>query len=359
MTTDLVTWLDTAEPDAVTAAAGPKMGSLAELGRAGFGVPRGFAVTTAAYALHVGASGLDLLADRVLAGVRDPHRQEAVEAASARIRGAFEEVDVIEPVAAAVVECYGELCDRSSRPQVPAAVRSSATGEDSASASFAGVFDTHLGVSGSGRVVEAVRSCWASLFTGRAIRYRLEHGLSHRRTPMGVGVVELVNARSSGVAFSVHPVTGKRDRMVIEANWGWGEAVVRGLVTPDRVEVGKDDRRVLRHEVAAKEFLSVLDGRAGRVAEVPMPERLRKRAVLDEEEIGCVVDAVLAIERHYGHPVDVEWVIDRDRVPGGQVTIVQARPITVQPRSGTVAAWDPVAYAAKYAFGSGAGRPCR
>ncbi|MGW5094989.1 PEP/pyruvate-binding domain-containing protein [Streptomyces nodosus] len=356
MRTGLVTWLDKAEPDAVTAAAGPKTGCLAELGRAGFSVPRGFAVTTAAYALHVGTSGLDVLADRVLADVRDPRRQEALEAASARIRGAFEEVDVVEPVAAAVVECYAELCERSSHPRLPVAVRSSAAGEDSGSTSFAGVFDTYLGVSGSGRVVEAVRSCWASLFTGRAIRYRLERGLSHRETPMGVGVVELVDARSSGVAFSVHPVTGRRDRMVIEANWGWGEAVVRGLVTPDCVEVDKDDRRVLRHEVAAKEFLSVYDGRAGGVVEVPMPERLRDRAVLDGEELGCVVDAVLQIERHYGHPVDVEWVIDRDRGPGGPVTVVQARPITVQPRGEAVAPWDPVAYAAKYAFGGGAGR---
>ncbi|MFF9123599.1 PEP/pyruvate-binding domain-containing protein [Streptomyces sp. NPDC014889] len=354
--TDLVIWLDTAEPGAVTSAAGPKMGSLAELGRAGFGVPRAFAVTTAAYTSHVGASGLDALADQVLAGVRDPHRQQALETASARIRKAFEDVDVIGPVAAAVAECYGELCHRSSHPRVPVAVRSSATGEDSAGASFAGVFDSYLGVSGAGRVVEAVRSCWASLFNERAISYRLAHGLSHRETPMGVGVVELVDARSSGVAFSAHPVTGKHDRMVIEANWGWGEAVVQGLVTPDCVEVGKDDRRVLRHEVATKEFVSAFDDRAGRVVEMPMPEGLRNRAVLDEEQIGCVVDVVLGVERHYGHPVDVEWVIDRDRAPGGQVTIVQARPITFQPRSGTVAAWDPVAYAAKYAFGGGTGR---
>ncbi|MFB7459246.1 PEP/pyruvate-binding domain-containing protein [Streptomyces sp. NPDC056188] len=356
MRTDLVTWLDTADPGAVTSAAGPKMGSLAELGRAGFSVPRAFAVTTAAYALHVGTTGLDVLADQVLAGVRDPHRRPELETASARIRKAFEEADVVEPVATPVAECYAELCHRSSRPRVLVAVRSSATGEDSATMSFAGVFDSYLGVSGAGPVVEAVRSCWASLFTERAISYRLEHGLSHRETPMGVGVVELVDARSSGVAFSAHPVTGKRDRMVIEANWGWGEAVVQGLVTPDCVEVDKDDRRVLRHEVATKEFVSAFDDRAGRVVGMPMPERLRSRSVLDGEQIGGVVDAVLEIERHYGHPVDVEWVIDRDRRPGGRVTIVQARPITFRPQSGTVAAWDPVAYAAKYAFGGGADR---
>jgi pyruvate, water dikinase len=158
-----------------------------------------------------------------------------------------------------------------------------------------------------------------------------------------------VEARSSGVAFSLHPLTGRSDRVVIEANWGWGGAVVQGQVVPDHVEVAKDDRRVLRYDVAAKHVVSAFDRRAGTVTEMPMPPRLRDRPVLDQEQIGQVTTAVLAVERHYGHPVDVEWVIGRRR--GAPVSVVQARPVTGVADPGPPAAWDPVAAATRYAFG--------
>ncbi len=206
------------------------------------------------------------------------------------------------------------------------------------------MFETYLGVSGADRVTEAVRSCWASLYDARALAYRIEHGLDHRSARMAVGVVALVDARSSGVAFSVHPRTGKRDRVVIEANWGWGGALVQGLVVPDRVEVDRDDRRVLRHDVASKDVISAFDEAAGMVAEMPMPPGLRDRAVLDDEQIGQIVAAVLAVEERYGHPVDVEWVLDRS---GGPPWVVQARPVTGLPDREPVTGWDPV----RYAFG--------
>ena len=115
----------------------------------------------------------------------------------------------------------------------------------------------------------------------------------HRDMPMAVGVIELIHARASGVAFSAHPVTGKTDRIVIETSWGWGEAVVQGLVTPDHVEIGKADRRVLRYQVAAKNVVSNFDYAVGRVVETAMPARLVDRRVLDDEQIAAVVDAVL------------------------------------------------------------------
>jgi pyruvate, water dikinase len=171
-----------------------------------------------------------------------------------------------------------------------------------------------------------------------------EHGLDHRSARMAVGVVALVDAGSSGVAFSVHPRTGKRDRVVIEANWGWGGALVQGLVVPDRVEVDRDDGRVLRHDVASKEIISAFDEAAGMVAEMPMPPGLRDRAVLDDEQIGQIVAAVLAVEERYGHPVDMEWVLDRS---GGPPWVVQARPVTGLPDREPATGWDPV----RYAFG--------
>ena len=235
---------------------------------------------------------------------------------------------------------------------MPVAVRSSATGEDAADACFAGIFDTYLGVSGIERVLDAVRNCWGSLFTGRALAYRLRKGISHHAMPIAVGVIELIHARASGVAFSVHPVTGKSDRIVVETSWGWGEAIVQGLVDPDHVEIGKADGRVLKYDVAHKRMVSAFDFAVGAVTEIDMPAKLADRRVLDEEQVGAIASAVRSIEEHYGYPVDVEWVIGRHRRAGDPVCIVQTRPVTVTaaPEEATPATYDPVALAQKYLF---------
>jgi pyruvate,water dikinase len=348
---DAIVWTDEVDPAAATALAGAKMGRLSELLHAGVSVPPGFSVTVAAYRRHCAESGLDDDVDRVLARLGEHPGQLAVEEASRTIRAAFEARPVAPWLAEAITEAYDELSLRCVEVNVPTAVRSSATGEDSSDASFAGIFDTYLGVSGPERVLDAVRSCWGSLFTSRALDYRLQRGRSHHDMPIAVGVIKLVHARASGVAFSVHPVTGKSDRVVVEANWGWGEAVVQGLVTPDHAEVGKSDSRVLRYDVATKKVVSAFDYAAGRVVEVDMPAKLRDRRVLDDEEVCAIVGAVRHIEEHYGYPVDVEWVIDRTRRPGEEVCIVQTRPVTVtvaEPAQAT--GWNPVAMAAKYAF---------
>ena len=347
----LVSWLADLEPDDAIRLGGSKMGRLAELARTGAEVPRAFTVTVEAFAAHMGRSGLDRAVDREMAGL-DGDDPLAVEAVADRVRGAVMSTPLDPGLAALVVDEYEELCDRCSDLNVPTAVRSSATGEDGSDASFAGIFDTFLGVSGPDRVVQAVQACWASLFTARAIAYRARRRISHREMPMAVGVVELVHARSSGVAFSVHPVSGKRDRVVVESNWGWGEAVVQGLVTPDGFEVGKADRRILRRHVNDKKVVSAFDFALGRVTETDMPNRLRGRLSLDDEQLLAVVDAVLAVEAHYGYPVDVEWVIARHRRPGDPVSIVQTRPVTVVEPVRTPA-FDPMSLANKHIFGRG------
>jgi pyruvate,water dikinase len=348
--TGLIAWMDQVAPASALAVAGPKMGRLAELGQSGVRVPCSFAVTVDAFRAHSEEHGLARKADDILSGV-DTADGAAVEGAALQVQAVFRQAPLSDALRRGIVEAYDELSDRCVDLNAPVAVRSSATGEDSGAASFAGAFDTYLGVSGADRVVEAVRGCWASLFTPRATAYRLQQGIDHRDMPMAVGVVELVHARSSGVAFSTHPVTGKRDRVVLEANWGWGEAVVQGLVTPDHVEVGKTDRRVLRYDVASKQVVSAFDYAVGAVTEVPMPARLRDRQVLDDDEVAQIVDAVLRIEEHYGHPVDVEWVVDRHRRAGEPVSIVQTRPVTVVAETEPPKVWDPAGFAAKYAFG--------
>jgi pyruvate, water dikinase len=350
-----IAWLDEVDPARAVACGGAKMGRLAELLASGVQVPQGFAVTVEAYRRHCAESGLDARIDAVLAGLGPDPDDGAVEAASAAIRELFVETPVSESLTARLTEAYEELCLRCVDVNVPVAVRSSATGEDAADASFAGIFDTYLGVSGIERVVDSVRRCWGSLFTARALAYRLRRGISHHEMPIAVGVIELIHARASGVAFSVHPVTGKRDRIVVETSWGWGEAIVQGLVDPDHVEIGKADGRVLRYDVAHKKVVSAFDFAVGAVTEIEMPAKLADRRVLDDEQIGAIAAAVTAIENHYGHPVDVEWVVSRHRRAGDPVCIVQTRPVTtVEPETPAAPAYDPVALAQKYLF---SGRP--
>ncbi len=350
-----VVWVDEVDPADAVALAGSKMGRLTELHRAGVEVPQGFAVTVDAYLRHCAGSGLDTKIESVLGALGGAPTDAEVEAASKEIRALFEATPMAGALAAEITEAYDELSLRCVEVNAPTAVRSSATGEDAADASFAGIFDTYLGVSGAQRVLDAVRQCWGSLFTSRALAYRLRKDISHHAMPIAVGVIELIHARASGVAFSVHPVTGKPDRVVIETSWGWGEAIVQGLVNPDHVEVGKSDGRVLKYDVAHKTVVSSFDFADGRVVEMDMPERLADRKVLDDEQITAVTDAVKAIEEHYGYPVDVEWVISRHRRAGDPVSIVQSRPVTVTaPAAAAPAAYDPVALAQKYVF---SGRP--
>jgi pyruvate,water dikinase len=351
---DAIAWMDAIPPEQAVRVCGAKMGRLAELLKAGLTLPQGFTVTVDAYRQHCAEAGLDQAIDAALAGLGPSATPGQIEAAAQTARTALTSREIDVGLAGLIGDAYEELSARCYDVNVPTAVRSSAIGEDSGTASFAGIFDTYLGVSGEDRVLAAIRQCWASLFSTRAVAYRLRAGTDHRDMPMAVGVIELIHARASGVAFSAHPVTGKTDRIVIETSWGWGEAVVQGLVTPDHIEVGKADGRVLSHQVAAKKVVSAFDYAAGRVVEIDMPARLVDRQVLDDEQIAAVVDAVLAVERHYGYPVDVEWVLDRHRRVGDPVCVVQARPVTVvspvtQPPP---AQWNPAAMAAKYVFGT-------
>jgi pyruvate,water dikinase len=347
-----IVWLDAIDPQRAIRDCGAKMGRLAELLSVGVKVPQGFAVTADAYRRHCAETGLDEVIDAAMGGLGADAGAAAIETAAQAAQTGLTSREMGADLAGLITGAYEELSFRCLGLNVPAAVRSSAIGEDSATASFAGSFDTYLGVCDGDRVLEAVRRCWASLFNARAVAYRLRAGLRHWDMPMAVGVLELIHAQASGVAFSANPVTGKTDRLMIEANWGWGEAVVAGLVTPDHVEVGKADRRTLRYQVATKKVISAFDYAAGRVVESEMPARLVDRRVLDDEQIAAVVDAVLAIERYYGYPVDVEWVLDKYRRAGEPICVVQARPVTLT-STGTnpiPTTWDPVAIATKYAF---------
>lgn len=348
-----ILWLDELD-DSALPSVGSKMARLGQLRHWGLKVPDGFALTRTAYQRFLRESRLDKEIDGRIAKLTDVEDTDTIDLVSKEIRVLFEAAPMPSALLDLISDAYAELCYAMLHLNQPVAVRSSAIGEDGAEASFAGQFDTYLGLSGRDEVIDGVKRCWGSLFTRRGITYRLKNKLSHSDSPMAVCVLELISARSSGVAFSIHPVSGRTDRVVIEGNWGWGEAVVQGIVSPDRVEVGKADARILEYEVGEKLIVSTFDYARGRVVEREMPERWANERVLDKDQIKSIHEAVCTIEDGYEVPVDVEWVVPRSYRRGDPVTIVQTRPETVhgtKAEAGDAPAWDPVAMASKHLFG--------
>lgn len=348
---NVITWIDDVDMDQV-GETGPKVAKLGELQRAGLRVPRGFAVTTAAYQHVVGSGEISEKIDTLLSQANLADELGIGEIAS-QVRQLVEHVEIPTDVAEQIGSAYDRLAERCGESALATAIRSSATGEDAANASFAGQFDSYLGITGRRNVIASVRDCWASLFTERGVAYRLRRGLDHTGCPMAVGVLELIEARASGVAFSVHPVTGRTDRIVMEGSWGWGEAIVGGLVVPDRAEVGKSDSRILDYVVSTKLVMSDFDRAAGAVHEVPVPEEIQNARVLCDAEVLAISAAVHTIEQYFGHAVDVEWVAKPAETDRAEIVIVQARPETVHGTSDAAKpTWDPAGYALKYAFGT-------
>ena len=286
--------LDDAAAD--LAAVGGKGASLARMARAGLPVPRGFHVTTAAYRAFV-ASFRDEI---------DPADPEHAQALFARH-------DVPTPVAEEIRLAYAALGG-----DVAVAVRSSATAEDLPELSFAGQQDTYLNIRGDS-LLDAVKRCWASLWNPRAVTYRDQHGIAHDDLALAVVVQELVDADAAGILFTADPVTGVRDRAVINASWGLGDAVVAGRVTPDTVVVSAGV--VTQSTIGDKAVMTVRTATGSE--DRPTPDALRGRPVLDEKQAVELAALGSGVQKLHGVPVDVEWA-RRD----GTFWIVQARPIT-------------------------------
>lgn len=349
----LMRWVDDVE-ESQHPLIGAKMARLGTLRRLGLLVPDGFAVPAEVFVDVVHRSDIREEIDREIAAIADPGDIVSITAASGRIRQLVEAATIPTDFEASLSDAYEELCFRYGEVDVSVAVRSSAIGEDAAAASFAGQYESYLGVCGTEAVLVAIRRAWSSLFVSRALVYRLERRQHFAQTPMGVGVLRLVPARCAGIAFSAHPVTGARDRIVIEGSWGWGEAVVQGRVQPDHIEVDKGDGRILTSVIADKRIISAFDSAAGQITERPMPARFRTAPCLTQEMVDAIREATCTAERHFCRPVDIEWVVERGWRSGNAVTIVQVRPITALPDSPCgheVPKWDPLSYAGKYGLG--------
>ncbi len=306
------------------ATVGGKGASLGELLRAGIRVPTGFAVTTAAFRQTVEHLTIDGEPIPARAASLDPADAAALAAETARIREVLESAPPPDEVADAVTAAYAALCEECGDPDLPVAVRSSATSEDSAEASFAGLQDTYLWVRGAGSVLEHVRRCWASLYSVESVTYRLRRGIPETDLGMAVVVQRMVGARSSGVMFTRSPRTGDKSVVAIDASWGLGSAVVSGDVTPDSFVVSKVTGEVKR-TVATKTRWHRPDPSGHGVVETDVPAELQDRPSVSDEEIADLVATARRVEAHYRCPQDIEWAVD----DAGEVFLLQSRPETV------------------------------
>jgi pyruvate,water dikinase len=275
--------LSLSDPRATLALAGGKGANLARLAQAGLPVPGGFHVTTTAYLDFVAENHLQerILALTSMAALApvDPDRYDTLEAASQAIRDLFQQAVIPVAIETAITLAYADL--PGERPLV--AVRSSATAEDLPGLSFAGQQETYLNIRGAASVLESVKSCWASLWTARAIGYRAQHAIAPEDISLAVVVQALVCAEASGVMFTANPANGRRDQVIITAAWGLGEAIVGGLVTPDTLIVNKATGQVIERQTARKEVHTVLlEG--GGTREQPTAEDLRDKAVLSDRQ---------------------------------------------------------------------------
>jgi pyruvate,water dikinase len=323
----LIVWLDEVKAGD-SKLVGGKAAHLGELVSAGVRVPPGFVVTTEAYVEFVKYSGIW---DTIMDIVRniDVNNLEELEEASGNIRRIIETAPMPKHIEEAIRNAYNTLAEKIGVEEPLVAVRSSAVTEDLPDASFAGQQDTYLNVKGVDNVIKFIKKCWSSVFTPRAIFYRQTKGIPHERALMAVIVQKMVNARSAGVMFTINPVTGDDSVVVIESSWGLGEAVVAGKVTPDRFIVSKEDLRIVDRQINTKEIAIVYDPATGSNKVVKLPPEKANAPSLTDDEARELAEYGIAIEKHYGRAMDIEWAIDADMPFPDNIFIVQARPETV------------------------------
>ena len=325
----LVIWFETLRKEDVPIVGG-KNASLGEMISANMPVPPGFAITAFAYEKFIEetriAAKIYEIIKQTVTDINDPKQYDA---ASKRIRELIEKTPMPKAIEEAIRSAYKELNKRLNLKDTFVAVRSSATAEDLPDASFAGQQETFLNTKGIDDVLDKTRKCWSSLFTPRAIFYRNEKGFPHEKVFISVGVQKMINSRAAGVMFTINPVTGDRDEIMIEANYGLGETVVSGVVNPDDFLLDKKTLNIKSRRIANKTIMYVRDPATGKTVHLDVPEAKRKEFCISEDEVMRLGQHAKLIEEHYGKPMDIEWAIDQDSSFPKNMFIVQARPETV------------------------------
>ncbi len=316
----MVLWFADLSKNDVTIAGG-KGANLGELVRAGLPIPPGFVIPSETFNKFLKKSSLSKKIKKILKET-DVDNSKELQRSSKRIRELIRKAEVPEDIKKDILENYKRLCN-SEGDMGLVAIRSSATAEDLPGASFAGQQDTFLNI-GEDEVVEKVKECWSSLYTPRAIFYREKKGFEHEKVSIAVVVQKMVDSDKSGVMFTVHPATGEKNKMIIEAAWGLGEGVVSGAVTPDHYVVAKDTGELLDKEIARKEIMFVRNSQTGGTVKKQVPEDMAEKQVLEDGEIKRLAQLGKLVEEHYEFPQDIEWAID-----DGELYLLQSRPITV------------------------------
>lgn len=311
------------------ALAGGKGANLGDMAQANLPIPPGFVISAPAYRRMVAYAGLESMIDGFLLDL-DRTVCDQLQAVEPQIRELFMDAAMPGDLERSILEHYcalSEICCEPGRGDLRVAVRSSSTAEDLAGASFAGQQETILNVSGKAALLRAVRHCWSSLFTAQAIFYRSQRGFDDSQVSMAVVVQEMVDSEKSGVSFTVDPVLGNRDQMVIEGVWGLGEGIVSGAITPDHYKLDRETYEVVFEFIPEKKIMFCRrpedDGEIGGVVQAPVPVDKISARVLSDAELRQLVDLGNQVEEHFGCPQDIEWTVE-----GGVIYLLQSRPIT-------------------------------
>jgi phosphohistidine swiveling domain-containing protein len=296
---------------------GGKAANLGELTAAGLPVPPGFCLTTAAYTLASNSAQLDDVLDEL--STTQPHDTVRLAKCAVQARERLLAVSISPLIEEAIREAYAHFA--SNKP-IPMAVRSSATAEDLPFASFAGQQDTYLNITGIDNVLDAVRRCWSSLWTERAVNYRSSNGIDHRTVRLAVVVQKMIDAQVAGVLFTANPLSGRRHQAVIDASPGLGEAVVSGAVNPDHFVVNTTMGEIVERRLGDKRLMirALPDGGTEHIEMTG----LDNKPCLTDEQLLKLAKLGARVEAYYGSPQDTEWAIDSK----GQIWLTQARPIT-------------------------------
>ena len=302
--------------------AGGKGASLGEMTSAGIPVPPGFVVLAGSFEQFLRENQIEADIDSILAKVNHADTN-SVDGAAAEIQSIILGSKMPADIETEILKHFSELNAEF------VAVRSSATAEDGSSASWAGELESYLNTTKE-NLLENVKKCWASLFTPRAIFYRIEKNMHNDKVSVAVVVQKMIESEVSGICFTVHPVTEDHNQMVLEAGWGLGEAIVGGLITPDNYVVSKKELTIGDVYVAEQSIQIVRNkeqgtGNEGKVGTIEIPVSSENQEVqkLSDDKIIELAKICLQIEKHYGFPCDIEWAYEK-----GKFYIVQSRPIT-------------------------------
>jgi len=309
---------------------GGKNANLGEMLNAKIPVPAGFAISAYAYKHFIKKTGIAKKIYKIITDtVTDVNDPKEYEEASRKIRKLIESTKMPVEIEKEIRNTYKILGKKTKFTNVFVAVRSSATAEDLPDASFAGQQETYLNVRGINELLEKTIKCWSSLFTPRAIFYRTEKGFKHENVLISVGVQKMVNSKSAGVIFTINPVTGQQDQIIIEGNWGLGEAVVSGTVTPDHYVVDKSTLKIGEKRIAKKTVEYLRNPKTGKTTHAKVPAKRQEKPCLTDKDILKLAELAKRIEQHYGTAQDIEWAVDRDMAFPENIFIVQSRPETV------------------------------